>query len=277
MNNNFIENWNRDVYRSISIDGKVEQVEKLLGCKFEKKPTNHWDLSEELIKIIENWQEYLGPNQDQKQILKEIGIEEYLKGQNLIQELINEIVKWRMTIEFQKPQLIKVQAETLPKKMVYLPECRIHLIEPYMITEEQHDELFRKLVCKTNKYLTKIHHNLDQETKSDLTDITNHVKKKLSNVLYAKGNIPNLNVNMLFAKNVNKQDIPNEIVHYSHAKNAINSDIEQKNMTYHVKSVNNTDAIENHAEKSNKKRKLQHHLTIRTEMNNFDLNGIGFW
>src|SRR5260363_40386 len=277
MNNNFIENWNRDVYRSISIDGKVEQVEKLLGCKFEKKPTNHWDLSEELIKIIENWQEYLGPNQDQKQILKEIGIEEYLKGQNLIQELINEIVKWRMTIEYQKPQLIKVQAETLPKKMVYLPECQIHLVEPYMITEEQHDELFRKLVCKTNKYLTKIYHNLDQEAKSDLTDIINQVKKKLSNVLYVKGNTLNLNANMLFAKNINKQDIPNEIVHNLHAKNVTNSDIVQKNMTYHAKNVSNTDATEKHAGKFNKKRKFQHHLEIKTEVNNFDITGIGFW
>src|SRR5260364_37715 len=277
MNNNFIENWNRDVYRSISIDGKVEQVEKLLGCKFEKKPTNHWDLSEELIKIIENWKEYLGPNQGQKQILKEIGIEEYLKGQNLIQELINEIAKWKITMEFQKPQLIKVQAETLPEKMVYLPGCQIHLVEPYMITEEQHDELFRKLVCKTNKYLTKIHQGLNQVTKSDLTDVINQVKKKLSNVLYVKGNIPNLNANMPFAKNANKQDIPNEIVHYSHAKNVTNSDIEQKNMTHHVKNANSTDVIEKHAEKFNKKRKFQHHLTIETEMSNFDLTGMGFW
>ena len=69
--------------------------------------------------------------------------------------------------------------------MVYLPGYQIHLVEPYMITKEQHDELFKKLVCKTNKYLTKIYQDLDQVTKLDLMDIT-----KLSNVLYARGTYP---------------------------------------------------------------------------------------
>ena len=61
----YIEQWNINVYHSISIDAKIEQIEQILGYQFPKeaKPTNHWELCETLIKIISNWKEYLGPNQ----------------------------------------------------------------------------------------------------------------------------------------------------------------------------------------------------------------------
>jgi len=152
----YIDHWNRNVYHSISIDAKIEQIEQILGYQFPKeaKPTNHWELCETLIKIINNWKEYLGPNQGQRKEIKEyLNIKEELDGQKLIQKLIDKNLKWQLTLEFQKPQLISMEAHHLLNKMVYTTGYHINLLEPYLVTREQHEKITEKITHKINKYL----------------------------------------------------------------------------------------------------------------------------
>ena len=89
----YIEHWNKNVYHSLSIEAKIEEVEQILEYKLPKeiRPINYWDLCETLIKIINSWKEYLGPTQSQRKEIKELlRIQEKLDGQRLIQKLIDE-------------------------------------------------------------------------------------------------------------------------------------------------------------------------------------------
>src|SRR6185437_3440376 len=121
------------------------------------------------------------PNQSQRKEIKEyLNIKEELDGQRLIQKLIDENLKWQLTLELQKPQLISMEAYHLFNKMVYVTGYHINLLEPYLVTKEQHEKITEKITHKINKYLKEIHCELSQQTKTDLMDILQQVKKKMT-------------------------------------------------------------------------------------------------